>query len=188
MLARGHERATPPAQSITSGGDGLSVRALNAVHFHMGLNVSAAPFSLPIYTVNQGSITSSNTSHNTRTQAALYNSVFLSFVPSNTPVQSGSNLPVYGSNVPRSSVVMPTGVYQSSFNHTSNPVQPVVNALVTTERGCLEVASMSLQVPPVPKYTGNTETEPFDEWLEQFELVTSLCHWEGRAKLVNLVT
>ena len=174
MLARGHERATPPVQSVMTKGDSLSVGTSNSVHFHMGLNVSATPFPLPVYTVNQGSITASDTSHNTHTQAAAYNSVFPSFAPPNTPVQSGSNLSICGSNVPRSSAVMPTGVNQSLFNHTSNLVQPVVNASVTTERVCLEVASMSLQVPPVPKYTGNTETEP--EWLEQFELVASVCH------------
>ena len=47
---------------------------------------------------------------------------------------------------------------------------------------------MSFQVPPVSKYAGNAEVEPFDEWLEQFELVASVCRWEGRAKLANLVT
>ena len=41
---------------------------------------------------------------------------------------------------------------------------------------------------PVSKYTGNAEVEPFDEWLEQFQLVASVCRWEGRAKLANLVT
>ena len=44
------------------------------------------------------------------------------------------------------------------------------------------------QVPPVSKYSGNADSEPFEEWLEQFELVASVCNWEGRAKLANLVT
>ena len=107
-LACGHDRAAPPIQSVMTRGDRLSMGTLNAVCFHMGLNVSATPFPLPVYTVNQGS-------SDTRTQAAAYNSVFSSFVPPNTPVQSGSNLPMYGT---RRSVVMPTGVHQSPFNHT----------------------------------------------------------------------
>ena len=52
----------------------------------------------------------------------------------------------------------------------------------------MEVSSVSFQIPPVSKYTGNAEVEPFYEWLEQFELVASVCRWEGRAKLANLVT
>ena len=44
------------------------------------------------------------------------------------------------------------------------------------------------QVPPVSKYSGNADSEPFEEWLEQFELVASVCNWEGQAKLANLVT
>ena len=44
------------------------------------------------------------------------------------------------------------------------------------------------QVPPVSKYSGNADSESFEEWLEQFELVASVCNWEGRAKLANLVT
>lgn len=46
-----------------------------------------------------------------------------------------------------------------------------------------------VQVPPVSKFSGNTDSEPFEEWLEQFELVASVCNWEGQAKLENnLVT
>ena len=44
------------------------------------------------------------------------------------------------------------------------------------------------QVPPVSKYSGNADSEPFEEWLKQFELVASVRNWEGRAKLANLVT
>ena len=50
------------------------------------------------------------------------------------------------------------------------------------------MAPFTFQVPPVPKYGGNSETEPFEDWLKQFELVTSVCNWEGRVKLANLVT
>ena len=50
------------------------------------------------------------------------------------------------------------------------------------ERSTLGVSAAplySIQVPPVSKYSGSTDTEPFEEWVEQFELVASVCHWEG---------
>ena len=51
-----------------------------------------------------------------------------------------------------------------------------------------EATSMIFQVPPVDKYNGDAEIEPFEEWPEQFELVASVCCWEGKTKLANLVT
>jgi len=56
----------------------------------------------------------------------------------------------------------------------------------TSLRG--RIPKMPVRVPPVSKYDGNAEVEPFEEWLEQFELVACVCHWEGRTKLANLVT
>lgn len=56
------------------------------------------------------------------------------------------------------------------------------------ERGAWATAPFTFQVPPVPKYDGNSETEPFEDWLEQLELVASVCNLEGRVKLANLVT
>ena len=47
---------------------------------------------------------------------------------------------------------------------------------------------MPVQVPPVSNYDGNAEVKPFEKWLEQFELVACVCHWEGRTKHANLVT
>ena len=44
------------------------------------------------------------------------------------------------------------------------------------------------QVPPVSKYNRNADSEPLEEWLGQFELVTSVRNWEVRAQLANLVT
>ena len=55
---------------------------------------------------------------------------------------------MYGSTALRNSVVMHTGVNQPLLNHTGNQVQTAGNATVTTERGCVEVASMSFQVAP----------------------------------------
>ena len=40
----------------------------------------------------------------------------------------------------------------------------------------------------VPLVSGNVEAELFEKWLEQFELVSSVCNWKGCVKLVNLVT
>ena len=109
-------------------------------------------------------------------------------VPLSTPALFGSHFPIQGSTVPGDSALIRTGASQPRVSHTSNRVQPAGNVTATTERGRVEVSSVSFQVPPVSKYTGNAEVEPFDEWLEQFELVASVCRWEGRAKLANLVT
>ena len=179
---------TELSSSVTARRDGVSVETSNAERFPTGLNVSATPFPLLLRPVDQRPVTASGTSHNTSTQAAAYNTLPPPWVPPSTPVLSGSNLSMYSGTVPRNSVVMHTEVNQPLLNHTGNQVQTAGNATVTTERGCIEVASMSFQVPPVPKYTGNAEVEPFEERLEQFELVASVCCWEGRAKLANLVT
>ena len=52
------------------------------------------------------------------------------------------------------------------------------------------VSLISQQLPPLAKYTGEpTEgAETVGEWLEQFELVATACHWDEPTKLVNLVT
>ena len=45
--------------------------------------------------------------------------------------------------------------------------------------------------PPLRKFSGENESEAgklFTDWIEQFELVASVCHWHDRAKLVNLTT
>ena len=52
----------------------------------------------------------------------------------------------------------------------------------------MDTASPGIQVLPVSKYSGNADSEPFEEWLEQLELVASICNWEGQTKLANLVT
>ena len=58
----------------------------------------------------------------------------------------------------------------------------------SVERGAWATALFTFQVPPVPKYGDNSGTEPFEDWLEQFKLVASVCNWEGRVKLANLAT
>ena len=66
-----------------------------------------------------------------------------------------------------------------------------------TEKSTLEVRATDLsqallaqQLPPLPKYTGEEQSqgETFRDWLEQFELVASLGEWDEKTKLVNLVT
>ena len=54
----------------------------------------------------------------------------------------------------------------------------------------LSQALLAQQLPPLPKYTGEDQDqgETFRDWLEQFELVASLGDWDGKTKLVNLVT
>ena len=51
-------------------------------------------------------------------------------------------------------------------------------------------AVLAQQLPPISKFTGETrdDSEVFQEWLEQFEMVASICRWDEKAKLVNLTT
>ena len=44
------------------------------------------------------------------------------------------------------------------------------------------------QAPPIGKYGGNSDNETFEEWHEQFELVSAACGWNDRLKLANLST
>ena len=44
------------------------------------------------------------------------------------------------------------------------------------------------QLPPLSKYCGNSETETFEEWHEQFQLVATVCKQDNRLKLANLAT
>jgi len=49
----------------------------------------------------------------------------------------------------------------------------------------------SISVPPIGKFSGENESEAgelFTDWIEQFELVASVCHWDDHSKLVNLTT
>ena len=48
-----------------------------------------------------------------------------------------------------------------------------------------------MAVPPIGKFSGEYESEAgehFTDWIEQFELVASVYHWDDRTKLVNLTT
>ena len=52
-------------------------------------------------------------------------------------------------------------------------------------------ALLAQQLPPIGKYSGEDQTEEgetFKDWMEQFEMVASVCHWDVKTKLVNLTT
>ena len=52
-------------------------------------------------------------------------------------------------------------------------------------------ATLAQQLPPIPRFTGEEHShggENVEEWLEQFEMVSSLGGWDKRTKLVNLTT
>lgn len=56
----------------------------------------------------------------------------------------------------------------------------------------LSAALLANQLPPIAKFSGDgthqVDGETFSDWYEQFELCASVCHWDVRAKLFNLVT
>ena len=50
---------------------------------------------------------------------------------------------------------------------------------------------MAQQLPPLSKFSGERndgDMDTFQEWIEQFEMIASICGWSAQAKLVNLVT
>ena len=50
---------------------------------------------------------------------------------------------------------------------------------------------LAQQLPPLSKYSGGVaegDAETCKEWLEQFEMVATVCKWDESAKLINLVT
>ena len=52
-------------------------------------------------------------------------------------------------------------------------------------------ALLAQQMPPLSKFSGDereTEGETFRDWIEQFEMVATICEWSDPAKLVNLAT
>ena len=58
-----------------------------------------------------------------------------------------------------------------------------------TSSGALEPTLVAQHLPPLSKYSGgqgDNETETFEEWLEQLEMVAVACQWSEQAKLVNL--
>ena len=50
---------------------------------------------------------------------------------------------------------------------------------------------MAQRLPPLSKFSGERndgDMDTFQEWIEQFEMIASICGWSAQAKLVNLVT
>lgn len=49
-------------------------------------------------------------------------------------------------------------------------------------------ALVAQQLPPLPEFSGEPgdgelETETFQQWLDQFEMVADICNWSPQAKL-----
>ena len=50
---------------------------------------------------------------------------------------------------------------------------------------------LAQQLPPLSKFSGERDDgdmDTFQERIEQFEMIASVCGWSAQAKLVNLVT
>ena len=77
------------------------------------------------------------------------------------------------------------------------PVTPIpgesTTPVDTSASVTLSAALLAQQLPLLSKFSGEfgqpgVEVETFQEWLEQFELVAAVGHWDQSAKLANLVT
>ena len=140
--------------------------------------MSAAPFSVHPEMFTQG-LATGNVSASERPEGYI-NSVPQSFTPHCAVSQSsGAGLPTGNGSSTGSGII-------NDVINTSSILPSLANC--SLQRGGFATTPLNFQVPPVPKYSGNSEAEPFEDWLEQFELVASVCNWEGRVKLANLVT
>lgn len=71
----------------------------------------------------------------------------------------------------------------------STVLTPATDLRVPAERtGVSMLMIHPSQAPPIMKYGGNSDSEMFEEWYEQFELVATACGWNERLKLANLAT
>ena len=54
----------------------------------------------------------------------------------------------------------------------------------------VSAALMAQQLPPLTKFSGEEQGagETFNDWVEQFKMVASVCRWDESTQLVNLVT
>ena len=101
---------------------------------------------------------------------------------------------------------------EKSTNQSTNKVEPVVttdssggdqaqtsssNVVVgtpskqssaTSNSPELSAALLAQQLPPLPKFSGNSDDESFQEWIAQFELVAEVCQWKSQTKLIHLTT
>ena len=61
----------------------------------------------------------------------------------------------------------------------------------STLHSSFQAALLAQQMPPLPKFSGEDRDvagETFRDWIEQFEMVATVCGWSEPAKLVNLTT
>ena len=66
----------------------------------------------------------------------------------------------------------------------ANNILPVCGELISS-------VLLAQQLPPLSKFSGERndgDMDTFQEWIEQFEMIVSVCGWSAQAKLVNLVT
>ena len=90
-----------------------------------------------------------------------------------------------------STTVAANGVHSNNTTTTSAGVQVTSSVPHVYPFPCNIPLMESMAVPPIGKFSGEHESEAgehFTDWIEQFELVASVCHWDDRTKLVNLTT
>ena len=52
----------------------------------------------------------------------------------------------------------------------------------------MSAALLAQQLPPLTKFNGKNcdgEGETFQDWIEQFEMVATVCHWDDQTNLVT---
>ena len=90
-----------------------------------------------------------------------------------------------------STTVAANGVHSNNTTTTSAGVQITSSVPHVYPFPCNIPLMESMAVPPIGKFSGEHESEAgehFADWIEQFELVASVYHWDDCTKLVNLTT
>ena len=165
----------PVNQPITPLGS-LTTDNMHDLDVVSGLRASAAPCITHMHTrtFTPGLVTDSIAD-----KPEGYNTVIRLRVSHDAVTSVGTDLPVSSASATGSRIM-------GGVASMGNVLPSLTNCCV--DRGTWATAPFTFQVPQVPEYGDNSETEPFEDWLEQFKLVTSVCNWEGRVKLANLVT
>ena len=67
---------------------------------------------------------------------------------------------------------------------------PVAGAAQNRAQPLLTPALLAQQLPPLKPFSGEEreEGEEISDWLDRFQMIAEVCHWNQQAKLVNLAT
>ena len=120
------------------------------------------------------------------------------FIPETTPTQGRTPPETLHELVPEDSTTRNTSMRDAPTQQ--NPTMPSASFLGRTLAGEASphpqpmfttlVMGHHVYLPPISKFNGETQVEnvTFEEWIDQFEMIATIAHWDECSKLVNLTT